>query len=300
MDDWGDFGGASDGSGYDSDENPKSKGKKSKKKDSDDDGNESEPKEESDEGDFDQREVDYMSDVSSSDEEDAENAEMLNKELQGVEDEDALRQLVLSDEESEDEENKSNAKDKEPDEQQAKQQIDANGKPVVDKKALDADAKVKQEKKANNSDSSDSDDSDLDEKNFQSSLFMQKKEGKSVAVKKEPNGEPIQGQKRKLDAMAEAAGSSNGSTSQGSSSAVKRARLPNAETSLEEKIKGYLMRKPITTTELIKNMRKLKVANSKEELVMITSQILKKLKPQSQKISGKVYLYLDPKTQHNN
>lgn len=289
MDDWGDFGGMSDGSGQDSgDDNGKGK-KKGKKRDSDD--NDSEAKEESDEGDFDQREVDYMSDESSSDDE-AE-VERLNKELQGVEDEDALRQLVLSDEESEEEENKSNAKDNKETPEQLKQQAN-------DKKSIETtDVKIKKEKKANNSDSSDSDSSDLDEKNFQSSIFLQKNENKS-AIKKESKNENSQqtnaatALKRKLETSTDSPMASTSSSQ--ASNPAKRPKVVNAETSLEETVKRYLMRKPITTTELIKNVKKMKVTNSKEDLVAVISQILKKLNPQTQKISDKLYLYLNPKT----
>lgn len=88
----------------------KKKGKGRKGKGSDDDDDDSEPLEESDEGDFDTREVDYMSDSSSSSEEEVE--DKLNRELKGVEDEDALRQLVISDDEEEEEEEGEDNKDK--------------------------------------------------------------------------------------------------------------------------------------------------------------------------------------------
>ncbi len=86
----------------------KKKVTKKKKKGSDDDDDDSEPLEESDEGDFDDKEVDYMSDSSESSEE-SEN-EKTNRALKGVEDEDALRQLVLSDDDEEDEEKEDSEK----------------------------------------------------------------------------------------------------------------------------------------------------------------------------------------------
>lgn len=118
IDDWVDSdqsGGGSDEEGEDGDTKKNGKGKakgaakkkggKKKKKGSDDDDDDSEPGEESDEGDHEAREVDYMSDTSSeSGAEDLE--EKLNKELKGVEDEDALRKLVLSDDDEEEEEGK--------------------------------------------------------------------------------------------------------------------------------------------------------------------------------------------------
>lgn len=91
-------------SGSEDEEKPKTKNSKEKKKDKkkkkdSDDENDEEPLEESDEGDYDDKEVDYMSDLSSSDEEEESKAE-----LKGVEDESALRDLVVSEEEDEEEE----------------------------------------------------------------------------------------------------------------------------------------------------------------------------------------------------
>ena len=74
----------------------KKKNNKKKKKDSDDD--EESALEESDEGDFDQREVDYM--TSSSDEEGSDD-DRNNREMKGVEDEDGLKQLQVTDDEDE-------------------------------------------------------------------------------------------------------------------------------------------------------------------------------------------------------
>ena len=274
MDDWNDFGGMSDGSDGDSDDGAKKK--KGKKRGSDDEVD-SEAKEESDEGDFDTREVDYMSDTSSDEDEDM--AEKLNEELKGVEDEDALRQLVISDSEEEEE---NQTKDANKDE--------TNGKQLTDKKSNNesTDVKVKQEKR--DSDSSDSSDEDFDDHKFQSSIFMREVK---PTVKKEPNADHHSAAvKRKLDTSDSQQGPSTASGS--SSTTAKRPKTQGNEINLEETVKRYLMRKPITTTELIKNIRKMKVASSNEELVAFISQILKKLNPQKQQIQGKLYLYLNP------
>ena len=77
---------------------PKNKRGKIKKNDSDEDDNE--PLEDSDEGDYDDKEVDYMSDTSSSSCSETEKAD-----IKGVEDESALRDLVVSGDEQENEEN---------------------------------------------------------------------------------------------------------------------------------------------------------------------------------------------------
>ena len=106
MDDWVGESDFSAGSDEEEDTDRKKKKRKNeKKKDKKNQESDSSAKEESDEGDFDDREVDYMTSGSDSSDAEPEDAKA-NKQLKGVEDEDALRQLVLSDEEEEDEEQK--------------------------------------------------------------------------------------------------------------------------------------------------------------------------------------------------
>lgn len=149
LDEWGLDSDQSGDNDSDEDSKPKPKGKgkvknkgptkKKKKNKGSDDDEESEPGEESDEGDFDTREVDYMSDSSSSSEE-GEVDEKVNKEMKGVEDEDALRKLVISDDED-DEEQESPDKPKDPNseikiENEAEQSVTTqDGKPDAKKKS---------------------------------------------------------------------------------------------------------------------------------------------------------------------
>lgn len=106
MDDWVGDSDFSAGSEEEEDTDRKKKKRKNeKKKDKKNQESDSSAKEESDEGDFDDREVDYMTSGSDSSDQEPEDAKA-NKQLKGVEDEDALRQLVLSDEEEEEEEQK--------------------------------------------------------------------------------------------------------------------------------------------------------------------------------------------------
>ena len=60
---------------------------------------------------------------------------------------------------------------------------------------------------------------------------------------------------------------------------------------LHEAVCRYLIRKPMTTTELINKFRKLKTV-PKETLVVTMTAILKKLNPNRQTIEGKLYLSL--------
>ena len=110
-------------------ETKRKKSSKKKKKGSDDDEDDSEPQEESDEGDFDDKEVDYMSDSSTSEESETEKND---KEMKSVVDEDALRQLVLSEDEEEEEENKTEDKEK-----------DTEKTPNVEKNSNESDKKSK-------------------------------------------------------------------------------------------------------------------------------------------------------------
>ena len=117
MDDWynsdDDENDASDGGSNDEGHRPKSRDKKNKKekkkdkrkkkKNSDGEQDDDEPLEESDEGDFDDREVDYMSDSSS----DSSESESEKANIKGVIDESALRDLIVSDDDEE-------VKDKDP------------------------------------------------------------------------------------------------------------------------------------------------------------------------------------------
>ncbi|KAH8034826.1 hypothetical protein HPB51_003113 [Rhipicephalus microplus] len=146
------------------------KKKKKKKNDSDE-----EALEESDEGDFDDREVDYMS-ASSSEEEEPED-EKANRELKGVEDEDALRAADQSDEEEEGEKEEEKPENEE---EAAKDEKSAESKPKskADKKEGGS---SKSASKGNSSgeSSSESSDSDFDDSKFQSAMFMQKPKKKN-------------------------------------------------------------------------------------------------------------------------
>jgi transcription initiation factor TFIIF subunit alpha len=231
-----------------------------------------------------------MSDSSSDEEDDEDTAKRLNEELKGVEDEDALRQLVISDEEDEEEEQKRDDNKLKKETDQASNKI-KNDKKLVNNESNEPMPKIKQEKKSNSTDESDSSDEDFDDNKFQSSIFMQKNE-----IKKESTHDQ-QGIKRKLDTSNT---QQQPLQSSSTNSSAKRPRVNGPETNLEETVKRYLMRKPITTTELIKNVRKMKVTNSKDDLVAVISQILKKLDPTKQMIQDKLYLYLNPREQNKN
>ncbi|KAF2895601.1 hypothetical protein ILUMI_10578, partial [Ignelater luminosus] len=60
----------------------------------------------------------------------------------------------------------------------------------------------------------------------------------------------------------------------------------------EDAVRKYLMRKPMTTTELLQKFKSKKTGLSSEQLVNIMTQILKKINPIKQTLKGKMYLSL--------
>ncbi|KAM7361167.1 transcription factor IIFalpha [Cochliomyia hominivorax] len=283
----------------DSDDDGKKKGKKGKgaekkkkKQDVDD-----EAFEESDDGDEEGREMDYDTE-SSEDEPDPE--AKLDKDMKSVAEEDALRKLLTSDEEDE-EENKSDESDKEDDEKKKKDKTKDENK---DKKK--SKNKGKDDKKDSSSDfSSDSSDSEDDNK-----------------TKKKDNSKPMSNQnsrsatptfnndanKRKMNSMPSDLTASENSNSPVSTPAkrpkteVSTPSLPSTFAGVvssnskddygitEEAVRRYLMRKPMTATELLTKFKNKKTGVSSDRLVETMTQILKKINPVKQTIQGKMYL----------
>lgn len=58
----------------------------------------------------------------------------------------------------------------------------------------------------------------------------------------------------------------------------------------EDAVRRYLMRKPMTTTELLQKFKSKKTGLTSEQLVNIMTQILKKINPTKQTIKNKMYL----------
>ncbi|KAK5649441.1 hypothetical protein RI129_000470 [Pyrocoelia pectoralis] len=257
--------------------------KKKKKRDTD-----LEAVEESDDGDGEGRELDYISDSSESE------PEVAN--IAGVAEEKALRKLLTSDEEdSENDEFKSDKEQSNEEEESEKKEEKPDENKEKDKKKKKPKSKdnKKEQKKEKTDISSDfSSDSSTDE-----DVKKQKADKKSKKDKddKEPNstnssrsGTPTDS-KRKIinDALV---GSSN-----------KKAKLEPSLSSIvglaesgitEDAVRKYLMRKPMTTTELLQKFKSKKTGLSSDQLVNIMTQILKKINPIKQTLKGKMYLSL--------
>ncbi|XP_053694782.1 general transcription factor IIF subunit 1 [Sabethes cyaneus] len=279
--------------------------------------------EESDDGDEEGRELDYISDSSESESEPETKA---NKELKSVAEEDALRKLLTSDEDSEDEEKKS-------EEEENQKEEEKNGKSSKDKEKdnKEKDSKESKKKKKNkkkkksdndkkdssSGSSSDSSDSDADNSNSkQKKKHKKDKEGLGSNLSSannsrsaSPSASQQEGMKRKLAGSnmpsADLTGSDNSNSPM--STPAKKIKmdsamsLPPTFTGLvsnskddygitEEAVRRYLMRKPMTTTELLTKFKNKKTGVSSEKLVETMTAILKKINPVKQTIQGKMYL----------
>ncbi|KAM3960188.1 LOW QUALITY PROTEIN: transcription factor IIFalpha [Aphomia sociella] len=225
--------------------------------------------EESDDGDEEGRERDYISDSSDSE---SDHETKANKELKGVAEEDALRKLLTSDEDSEEE-------------QEQKQESEQEDEPT--KEGEERASKLTKKKKNDDKKDSSSEfssDSDTDPENSSS---KKPKKGK----KEDKNG---------VASGASAPGSA--STSRAGSPApagtsqppAKRAKLDLSYVNecgvTEEAVRRYLARKPMTTTELLTKFKSKRTGVSSERLVETMTQILKRINPVKQNINGKMYL----------
>uniref|UniRef100_A0A1Q3FWS1 Transcription initiation factor IIF subunit alpha n=1 Tax=Culex tarsalis TaxID=7177 RepID=A0A1Q3FWS1_CULTA len=279
--------------------------------------------EESDDGDEEGRELDYISDSSESESEPETKA---NKELKSVAEEDALRKLLTSDEDSEDEEKKSDDEENKKDEDKSGK---AKEKEKVSKEKDSKEAKKKKkdkkkkkkadnDKKESSSSSSDSSDSGGENSNSkQKKKHKKDKEGHGSNLSSANNSRSASPSVSQFDSNKRKMGASNnmpttdltGSDNSNSpmSTPAKKAKFdgptfPPTFSGLvssnskddygitEEAVRRYLMRKPMTTTELLTKFKNKKTGVSSEKLVETMTAILKKINPVKQTIQGKMYL----------
>ncbi|XP_028014920.1 general transcription factor IIF subunit 1 isoform X2 [Eptesicus fuscus] len=276
---------------------PMTKGgrKKKKKKGSDD-----EAFEDSDDGDFEGQEVDYMSDGSSSSEE----PEGKPKVTQQEEGPKGVDERSESSEESEEE--KPPEEDKEEEEE---------------KKAPTPQEKKRKRDSSDESDSSE--ESDIDSE-ASSALFMAKKKTPPKRERK-PSGGSSRGNSRPGTPSTESGNTSStlraaaSKLEQGKrtneTTAAKRLRLDSGPQSLsgkstpqpqsgkstpssgdvqvtEDAVRRYLTRKPMTTKDLLKKFQTKKTGLSSEQTVNVLAQILKRLNPERKMINDKMHFSL--------
>ncbi|XP_016053398.1 PREDICTED: general transcription factor IIF subunit 1 isoform X2 [Miniopterus natalensis] len=270
--------------------------KKKKKKGSDD-----EAFEDSDDGDFEGQEVDYMSDGSSSSEEELEGKPKVTQQEEGPK---GVDEQSESSEESEEE------------------------KPPEEDKEEEEEKKVptpqEKKRKRDSSDESDSsEESDIDSE-ASSALFMAKKKTPPKRERK-PSGGSSRGNSRPGTPSTESGNTSStlraaaSKLEQGKrtneTTAAKRLRLDSGPQSLsgkstpqpqsgkstpssgdvqvtEDAVRRYLTRKPMTTKDLLKKFQTKKTGLSSEQTVNVLAQILKRLNPERKMINDKMHFSL--------
>uniref|UniRef100_A0A3P9IUU0 Transcription initiation factor IIF subunit alpha n=1 Tax=Oryzias latipes TaxID=8090 RepID=A0A3P9IUU0_ORYLA len=286
----------------------KAKGKAKKKKQK---SNEKDALEDSDDGDYEGLEVDYMSDESSSEEE-------LTKEKPNKQEEHpkGIDEASESEEESEEEnQNEEEAKEEEEEEEGKKTPVQVE----------------KKKKKDSSGESDTSDDSDI-EGETASALFMAKKRTppkraagrgsagssrtssrpgtpsidsgstsstlRAAASKLEQGKRPPQGpsadspaaKRLKMEPSSQSPGPSGKSTPQPSSG---KSTPSSSDVQLtEEAVRRYLIRKPMTTKDLLKKFQTKRTGLSSEQTVNVLAQILKRLNPERKNINDKMHFYL--------
>lgn len=229
--------------------------------------------EESDEGDYDDVEIDYISESDSSVEELEEDKKTYKDEMKGVEDQ---WDEAEEDEEDENEESKDSQK--------------------KDSESPDKDKKYEQKNDVSSSSGdSDTSDSDIDDTNITSSLFLQKKKGSSrnspssSATNSRPNTPQISNDPQKT--LNEAAkkllekGKKRPISTAASEIPAKKARTASPvhaanEGITEDAVKRYLMRKPMTTKDLLQKFKNKCKGMSSQQMVNTLTLILKKLNPE--------------------
>jgi len=270
-------------------ENQKGSKKKKKKKDKDEFDQNAEASEDSDSVD-EGEEVDYMDDTDSNDDDmhDNKNRDKNDKyDDKGVADEDGLRKVLESGDEDEDEENKDEEEKEDEDTDRPKRAKEGGG---------------------SGSESSDSGESDSDpekEGTLNSALFMVKKKEKSNSRPGTPVAGEKESKKRKqgdrdspLPKKAKKEGSRTSTpTPQQSAPSTSTAAITSSVISgegaqLEEAVRRYLQRKPMTIKDLLQKLHKSTGINDKDMLVKSITQILKKINPEKKKVQDKLYLHI--------
>ena len=66
------------------------------------------------------------------------------------------------------------------------------------------------------------------------------------------------------------------------------------ESSLEEDVKRYLARKPMTTTDILRKIKSKRPGMTKDELLPLLVSALKRINPHKQKVKGVMYISLKP------
>ncbi|KAK4881104.1 hypothetical protein RN001_004423 [Aquatica leii] len=243
--------------------------------------------EESDDGDGEGRELDYISDSSESEPEAAN--------IAGVSEEKALRKLLTSDEDdSENDEHKSDKEQSNEEEEKDKNEEKADENKDKDKKKKKTKTKDKKETKKEKNDpnsdfSSDSStDEDVKKQKMEKKAKKEEKDKESNSTNSSRSATPTDGKRKNIADIL--GGPSN--KKQKLEPSLNYIPGLNESGITEDAVRKYLMRKPMTTTELLQKFKSKKTGLSSDQLVNIMTQILKKINPIKQTLKGKMYLSL--------
>ncbi|GAB1605899.1 general transcription factor IIF subunit 1-like [Argonauta hians] len=239
--------------------------------------------EESDEGDYDDREVDYMTDSASSASDIEDRDKGVKYEEKGVDEETGLRKLIDSEASSDEEEEND------------------EGKEEWDKKTDNMDMRTGV---SDSSSSSSGSDSDIDEGRT-SQLLKAKEKSKKSSEKKPPpaaatavvpststsgsQSEEKKGISQKRKAEAEPSFSNKKVRTE---SPVSNVASTSSEGISEETIRRYLMRKPMSTKDLLQKFKSKKLNMTNEQLTNCIAQLLRKINPDRTTINKILYLSL--------
>jgi len=246
---------------------------------------ENEAFEDSDDGDGECREVDYITDESSEGEE--EMAEAV--ELKGVEQDEGLSKLLDSesssdeDEDGKKKEDKDKNKDDDDDEDggEKSKKGKKGKKKSKDEKAKDKDDDGKSGGKKSAAGSRATTPTPSDAAEAAEKAAGEKKRKALVDNILDPNAGP-EPKKSRMDPL------STGSSSSGGGGVA----ATSTEAMFEEDVRRYLARKPMTTTEILKKIKSRKTTIPKEELMPLLVSALKRINPHKQKSKGIMYLSL--------
>ncbi|OXA65162.1 general transcription factor IIF subunit 1 [Folsomia candida] len=291
--------------GEDADEKPKDKKKgatakgkkappKKKKKGSDDD----EGLEDSDDGDEEGRELDYISDTSGS----ADSEPEKEGDIKGVDQEEAMRDLLESGSDSE-EEGKGEKKASDEGEDEAGPSTSKNNEEQAE--STDKKKKKKKKKKSERKETEYlSDDGEKSDDNVESKMdlgldssFVKTEPGTgsdgkgssfgNLGDSESPN---MTGKRKASSDLLNMSSSSNKKPKMEVSSILIQSAA--AEGITEEAVRRYLLRKPMTVTELLHKFKSKKTKISSQDMVNVVAHILKKINPVKRNQNSKMYLSL--------
>ncbi|ODN03252.1 General transcription factor IIF subunit 1 [Orchesella cincta] len=276
----------------------KKKGGKPKKKKK---GSDEEAEEDSDDGDGEGRELDYISDTSETESEDEK--EKKNAEI-GVDQEAGLKNLLDSDSDEEENQVKDDALDDEEDEEGAEKKNEGEKAETKEKKKTKKKPSKPKDKENPNAMENLSDDDEDEDKSgdeldnaIETAKLESGSSGNNSGNSRDgtPDVDVASGSKRKASSDL-----INGITN-----ASKKAKIElspalvqsaASEGITEEAVRRYLLRKPMTVTELLQKFKSKKTKIPSHDMVNVIAHILKKINPVRRNQNQKMYLYLTNKS----